>query len=174
MDLISIKVSGIDEAIKEIQQCKKDLPAKARRVVERIAEAGFPVAQAKFATAVYAGDNDVFVVAPRWIDAEHLVIEAMGQAVAFIEFGTGVHYAEQYPIEYTGEGLVGRGRFGHTLGKFDTWRYKGNPGNEGEIIQEGKHKGEVLTHGNPPARALYDAGLKAEEQIEAIVKEVFG
>ena len=169
--MISVKVKGIDEAVKYLKKYQNSLQAKAKQVIEKLGQAGYEVASAKFASAIYAGTNDVEVTT-RW-ENDTLVLEAHGNAVCFIEFGTGVHYEEQYPVPYTGDGLVGRGQFGYKLGSHDSWRYKGDPGNEGEVIKEGKHKGEVLTHGNPPARAMYDATETARSKIESIVKEVF-
>ena len=100
-------------------------------------------------------------------------ISASGNAITFIEFGSGVHYAGQAHPK-AGEFGFNRGGYGYHLGRFDSWRYSGNPGTNGEVITEGAHKGEVKTQGNPANRALYDSAKEMREQITKIAKEVFG
>ena len=96
--MIKISVSGLDETIKHLEQVKKSLEIKQHRLMERLAEIGIDVASVRFKTAQYDGINDVSVdKSPEWIDEHTLAIVARGQAVAFIEFGTGVHYAEKHP-----------------------------------------------------------------------------
>lgn len=168
--MIKCSVTGIPTAIKDLIIYKRSLPEKARQMIEKLGQAGYEVASAKFSTAIYAGLNDVMVTL-NW-ENDTLALIAQGEAVAFIEFGTGTHYAEQYPKPYEENGLVGRGEFGYKLGRFDSWRYKGDPGNEGEVIQQGPYKGWIKTHGNPPARAMYDASEESRNKIEEIVKEV--
>ena len=67
-----------------------------------------------------------------------------------------------------------RGGYGLHLGLNDSWRYRGDPGTNGEIITFGRHAGQVLTHGNPPARAMYETGKEIRARISAVAAEVFG
>lgn len=142
----------------------------ANSLAYKLAEVGRLYATEKFAKAQYDGTNDV-IVNPPYKVGDAMVLEARGNAVAFIEFGTGVHYSEVHP-QAAEFGLV-RGGFGHHLGRFDYWRYTGDPGTHGIEIPEGmKHEGEILTHGNPPARAMYEASKEMRDKLTSIVREV--
>lgn len=174
MKKIKCTLETLDKAVAEIEQYQKELNKKVHTLMEKLAEIGIEEATVRFANAIYDGTNDVTVrKAPVWIDKNKLVISATGKAVTFIEFGSGVHYAaESHPK--AGEFGFTRGGYGHHLGKFDSWRYSGDPGTNGEVITEGEHKGKVKTHGNPANRALYDSAKEMREQIIKITKEVFG
>ena len=174
MKKIKCTLSTIDKAVAELEAYEKDLKRKTKTLMERLAEIGIKEADVRFKRAIYDGTNDVKVSdSPVWIDDDKLAISATGKSVTFIEFGTGVHYAsEDHPK--AGEFGYNRGGYGHHLGRLDSWRYKGDPGTNGEVITEGKHKDEVKTHGNPANRALYDSVKKMREEITKIAKEVFG
>jgi hypothetical protein len=170
---IKVSLGNIDGAIKAIEQYERSLEKKKKVFMERLASIGVDTARATFKTAKYDGDNDVIVTEPTWINDNKLTFSASGKSVLFIEFGTGVHYSsESHPKE--AEFGFSRGTYGHGLGKLDSWRYEGNPGTNGEIITEGKHKGEIKTHGNPANRCMYEAGKDMRKQIKEIAKEVFG
>lgn len=167
---IKCTLGTIDKAIAELDEYIDDLEKKTRILMERLAEIGIEKATLGFGNAIYAGTNDVVVEPFKW-SGDKLIITARGNAVAFIEFGTGVHYSAPHPK--AAELGFTRGTYGYKLGRLDSWRYTGDPGNEGEIITEGEHKGEVRTHGNPANRAMYDATKEMRERIIEIAKEVF-
>ena len=173
--MIKMQAKGIDELLSTLKRNRDTLDDKRKRFLERLALAGFDIANVDFKKATYAGFNDVQVLEPRWQDEQTIVLEAVGHAVLFIEFGTGVHYSEQYPKEI--EGIAARGTFGDKKGSHDSWSYYGEPGNEGRIVRETKDgRTVVLTHGNPPAMAMYNASkkMRQKEIIVSIAKEVFG
>lgn len=138
---------------------------------------GYQVASVLFTDALYAGTNDVVVDAPVWED-DRLVLRANGNAVAFIEFGTGKFY-EDYPNQdaYSKLGLSQRGEYGKGKGAHPPWRYIGDAGNLGVVL---KHKSDgtdvIQTYGNPPARAMYQATvtLTDQQRLTEIAREVFG
>lgn len=172
--MIKISVSGLDETIKHLEKVKKSLASKQKNLLERLAKIGIDVAAVKFKTAQYDGVNDVTVdKSPEWIDDTTLAIVARGQAVAFIEFGTGVHYAEKHPTA-TQVGAI-RGSYGQGKGKKDSWTYYGEPGTNGRVVRTVQEDATTVirTHGNPPARAMYDAGKEIRERIVEIAKEVY-
>jgi hypothetical protein len=170
---IKCSLGNISEAIKQIEEYEKSLQKKQKIFLEKLAEIGVDVAKAKFQSAQYDGDNDVVLSEPAWLGDNRLVISATGKSVMFIEFGTGVHYASESHPKAGEFGFV-RGGYGYGLGKLDTWRYEGNPGTNGEVIKEGKHKGEVKTHGNPANRCMYEASKEMRKKIRETAKEVFG
>jgi len=171
--MISIKIENIDKAIKQLEDYQKSLEDRSRRLLERLAEIGIEVAAARFSSAQYDGVNDVVVNdSPEWVDKTKLIISATGSAVTFIEFGTGVHYAEQHPkAEELG---AMRGEYGQGKGSRDSWTYYGDPGTNGKVVRESDKGTVVRTHGNPPARAMYDAGKEMRERILEVSREVFG
>lgn len=165
-----IKISGVDGVLRRVKGAESGLNSKVRRFMERLGEIGVETAGVRFSSAQYDGTNDV-EVSSEWVEENKLVVHADGSAVAFIEFGTGVHYTASHP-EAGRFGAV-RGSYGYKLGRLDSWRYRGDPGTDGELITEGPHAGMVKTHGNPPARAMYDAGKEMRQRISEIAKEVF-
>ena len=161
--------SNVDTVIAQLKQYRDRLNERIHTMLEQVAAIGVDTADVAFKTAQYDGNNDVVVNAPEWISDTQLIISATGSSVTFIEFGTGVHYAEQHP-KAAALGM-NRGEYGQGKGKHDTWGYYGDPGTDGRVV-EGRG-GLVLTHGNPPARAMYDAGKEMRESIAEIAREVF-
>lgn len=165
--------SNVDTVIAQLKQYRDSIDRKMHQLLERLAEIGVDTAAVKFRSAQYDGDNDVVVNEPEWITDTKLIISATGSSVTFIEFGTGVHYTEQHP-KAAEMGAI-RGEYGKGRGKRETWGYYGNPGTNGVIRKTVDGKGDlILTHGNPPARAMYDAGKQMRERIVEIAREVFG
>lgn len=174
---IKVSLGKISEAVKQVEDYKKALANKEREFLRRLAEIGVEEAAARFTTAQYDGTNDVQVDAPIWVDDNRIAIRATGNAVTFIEFGTGYFYntegddhpaAEKYGFTIGG---YGQGR-----GKGDFWYYKGDPGTNGEMPKSPSMaaKGLVFTHGNPQNRCMWEASKKIREEILNIAREVFG
>lgn len=167
---MNFRISGLDETIRHLEEYKQRIKRNQRTLLEKLAAIGIETASARFSTARYDGTNDVVVPhVPEWLDENRLIISASGSSVYFIEFGTGVHYSEAHPK--AGEFGAVRGGYGHGLGKLDSWRYEGEPGTDGEA--SATHPGQVVTHGNPPARAMFDAAEDIRSKILEIAKEVY-
>lgn len=170
---MEIRVSGIDSLIGKLKTYQKSLEDKQHRLLEELAKIGIDVATVRFQTAQYDGENDVVVSGtPEWVGDNKLFITATGQSVTFIEFGTGIHYAEQHP-KANALGFI-RGAYGQGKGSRDTWGYYGSPGTNGQVIKETGKGSVVLTHGNSPARAMYDSAKEMRNQVLDIAREVFG
>lgn len=59
-------------------------------------------------------------------DEDTVAVVAVGGAVLFIEFGTGVKYPDNHPE--AGKNGFTRGGYGYHLGRLKNgWRYTGNP-----------------------------------------------
>lgn len=173
MRIIDVRLSttGINEAIRELQNYKQWLLTKTQEFLNALAEEGMKIAQFGFENAVYDGTNDVSCEV-RPIDDHHVAVVAVGSATLFIEFGTGVFYPDTHP-ESGKNGMV-RGKYGYGLGKLrNGWRYTGDPGTNGEIILEGSHAGEVKTLGNPANMSMYMAERDLEEKFEEIARRIF-
>lgn len=170
---MEIQVTGLDRLINKLKAYQKSLEEKQHRLLEELVRVGIDVASAKFQTAQYDGDNDVIVNRqPEWVGDNKLFLTATGNAITFIEFGTGIHYAEQHPKAAT-LGAI-RGAYGQGKGSRDSWGYYGTPGTDGRVVKETEKGTVVLTHGNPPARAMYDSAKEMRNQVVNIAKEVFG
>lgn len=170
---MEIKVSGLDSLINKLKSYQKTLEEKQHRFLEELAKIGIDLASAKFQTAQYDGDNDVIVNRqPEWAGDNKLFLTATGNSITFIEFGTGIHYVEQHP-KSAALGAI-RGAYGQGKGSRDSWGYYGNPGTSGKVVKENDKGIVVLTHGNPPARAMYDSAKGMRNQIVNIAREVFG
>lgn len=169
---MQITVKGIDSIIARVKAYQNRLEDKTHKFLEELAKIGIDTAEIKFKSAIYDGVNDVFVdKSPRWEGENTLFISAEGNAVAFIEFGTGIHYTEQHP--YAAELGFQRGTYGQGKGSQETWGYYGWKGTNGVRIKDTMKGTLVLTHGNPPARAMYEAGKAMREKVVEIAKEVF-
>ena len=161
---------GINEAIKRLKQYKDLMARKEAEMVRRIAELGLNVASIKFSQALYAGTNDVTCRIEQ--DGTMATIYAEGQAVGFIEFGTGIRHPEHPGFAdyiHPKHGTYGKG-LGANPG---WWDYNGDPGNKGHLITTKSGRTKVRTSGNDPAMAMYDAIISMTEQIAEIAREVW-
>lgn len=151
---------SVNAALKVVQQYKRDFEAKEQEFVRRLAEIGVRVAQAGFATADYDGVNDVVVSIEK--TASGYAVVASGDAVGFIEFGTGVKHPEwdSTDMEYTppAHGTYGKGQGKNPWG----WWFKGS---DGAAAQH--------TFGNPPAEAMLTARNEMIERVTQIAMEVW-
>lgn len=169
---IKVNLGNVEKAIRELETYKRNLETKIKILCEKLAEIGVEVAFARFKTAQYDGVNDVVVENPYW-EGDKLILAAKGNAVTFIEFGTGIRYADIHP-KAAEMGAI-RGGYGKGKGNRNTWAYYGESGTHGRIIRElGDGTPVVLTHGNPPARAMYEASKAMRANIAKIAKEIFG
>jgi hypothetical protein len=118
------------------------------------------VASTGFTLADYDGVNDVQVTMTQ--SGDRAVITAFGEAVGFIEFGTGVKYPEwdNSGMEYT---PPKHGTYGKGFGKNPHgWYFKQNEGGSA------RH-----TYGNQPAEAMRTARDTMVEQVIRIAREVW-
>lgn len=170
--VIKLKLNehDIDNAVKELKAWEQWLQQKTKEFVKALGEEGVQLTSAKFASAAYDGTNDVSCEMEQRGETT-VAVMAIGGAVLFIEFGTGVTYPDNHPAKPAG--ILGRGEYGYGLGKLKTWRYTGDPGTNGEVITSGKHAGEVRTHGNPANMSMYLSIRELEEKFEEIARRVY-
>ena len=147
---------SIDNAIREVRNYKAWVLQKENELRVRLAAVGATVASIQFSRAIYSGTNDVSVRVDN--TGSVAVIYAEGEAVAFIEFGSGDRYGHGHP--QAGEFGMGPGTYPDGKG------YWNNP--KGWWYGHSQH-----TYGNPPAMAMYQAVQAMTEQITTIAKEVF-
>lgn len=154
---------GVQDAIQQVRDFKNRLNERTDEFIRRLADIGLDVAQVRFANAEYAGENDV--VCRIEYGTHSATIYAEGNAVAFIEFGTGVVYSE-HPSGLYAHGTYGQGKGANPKG----WAYKGQQGTSGTPIPD--RPDVYRTKGNPPAMAMWEASAEMAARVTEIWKEV--
>lgn len=156
-----LEVTGVDSLIKKLKKYKSNLQEKNKRFLQRLADEGLQIATTKFSEAAYDGENKDVSVTTEWIDDNTLTIKASGEAVLFIEFGSGLI---GYGHEKAEEMGYGPGTWSDSeLGK-GHWQ---NP--DGWYYEHGKK-----SLGNPPAMAMWEASKNMRMKIAQIAREVYG
>lgn len=156
-----ISGEGLDEAIERLEYLETWMAQKANELCERCASIGAMVASIRFARVPYEGPKDATVTVNA-VDGGYEV-RADGDAVLFLEFGSGIKYGGGHPE--AGKYRMGPGKYPIPPGK-GHWN-----SDRGWWLPKDKGKGH--TYGNPPAMAMYDARKEIEERLESIVREVF-
>lgn len=158
---MKIQVHGVEQLIGKLKRYTTGLEEKKRRFLEQLAELGIETATVAFSKTEYVGNNDVVVSPPEWVDENTIAVVASGRALLFIEFGTGlVGYGHELGEE-----------FGYVPGSWSDDESKG--GKHLWNKPEGWWYGGVKTHGNAPARAMYEASKIMRDEIQRIAREVF-
>ena len=162
----TIRINGLSEATieaaaQELRRYAEWVQRKEAELVTKLAERGKDVASVKFAGAKYDGTNDVSVRVDSTGSVAVIYVE--GEAVAFIEFGSGAKEGYGHPLA---------GDFGLGPG---TWSTNEELGGKGHWDDPNGwyYKHGVKSHGNPPAMAMVDAVQAMTAEITSIAKEVF-
>ena len=167
---VSLSQRGIDTLLREIESYTVWLKERSQVLLDRLAQAGFEVASARFAKAAYDGTNDASVSLEMRSEGVRAVV-AVGASVLFIEFGTGVTYPDNHP--QAAELGMKRGEYGQGHGKQSSWGYYGDPGTNGVVKTKKGGSTVVITHGNPANMPMYETVKELEAMLPNLVKEVF-
>lgn len=167
---VPLSQRGIDTLLREIESYTVWLKERSQVLLDRLAQAGFEVASARFAKAAYDGTNDASVSLETRSEGVRAVV-AVGASVLFIEFGTGVTYPDNHP--QAAELGMKRGEYGQGHGKQSSWGYYGDPGTNGVVKMKKDGSTVVITHGNPANMPMYETVKELEAMLPALVKEVF-
>lgn len=157
---IEITLGEIDKALQQLAEYQEELVEKTRLVVEKLAFLGATNASLEYARAI-TDQNDV-QVDMEWVNSNTMRIRASGTQVLFIEFGAGITYGNGHPE--AGKYGYGAGTYPSNKGHWDDpdgWWYSKDG--------ESRH-----TYGNPPSASMYNTARKLEQEVERVVKEVFG
>lgn len=156
VDVNVFDYASVSRAQRRLDEYFADLIEKANELCRRLAEIGKVRAELDFSNAIYDGTNDVSVrVKP--IDNGYAV-HATGNAVLFIEFGSGVIGAGHPEPEGYGPGTWSDGPNGK-----GHWQ---DPG--GWYYRHGEK-----SIGNPPSAAMYHAKQDVLQEVQRIADEVF-
>ena len=167
---VPLSQRGIDTLLREIESYTVWLKERSQVLLDRLAQAGFEVASARFAKAAYDGTNDASVSLETRSEGVRAVV-AVGASVLFIEFGTGVTYPDNHP--QAAELGMKRGEYGQGHGKQPSWGYYGDPGTNGVVKTKKDGSTVVITHGNPANMPMYETVKELEAMLPNLVKEVF-
>ena len=167
---VPLSQRGIDTLLREIESYTVWLKERSQVLLDRLAQAGFEVASARFAKAAYDGTNDASVSMETRSEGIRAVV-AVGASVLFIEFGTGVTYPDNHP--QAAELGMKRGEYGQGHGKQSSWGYYGDPGTNGVVKMKKDGSTVVITHGNPANMPMYETVKELEAMLPELVKEVF-
>ena len=154
---------SVASALRQLEAYKKSLKDKEQLLLKKLGSLGATKVRMVYAVFPDYDQTDIDVT----FDVKDNVatISAKGEHVAFIEFGAGVfHNGEDgtYPLPLPG-GVAKIGEYGKGHGKRHAWGYYRN-GNKDDL---------VITHGNPPAQAFYEAELEIVRKVYDIAREVF-
>lgn len=167
---VPLSQRGIDTLLREIESYTVWLKERSQVLLDRLAQAGFEVASARFAKAAYDGTNNASVSLETRSEGVRAVV-AVGASVLFIEFGTGVTYPDNHP-QAAKLGMK-RGEYGQGHGKQSSWGYYGDPGTNGVVKMKKDGSTVVITHGNPANMPMYETVKELEAMLPDLVKEVF-
>lgn len=167
---VPLSQRGIDTLLREIESYTVWLKERSQVLLDRLAQAGFEVASARFAKAAYDGTNDASVSMETRSEGVRAVV-AVGASVLFVEFGTGVTYPDNHP--QAAELGMKRGEYGQGHGKQSSWGYYGDPGTNGVVKMKKDGSTVVITHGNPANMPMYETVKELEAILPYLVKEVF-
>lgn len=149
---INLSHKDIEYLRARFDDAQKSLNQMTDELCRRLAEMGLEKARVHFFNVTYDGTNDVNVSMEKR-DGGYAVM-ANGQAVLFIEFGSGLIGFGHPELHGMGPGTYpGKGHWNDPNG----WYYA-----------HGKK-----SHGNPPNMPMYTTVKELEQEMERMVKEVF-
>lgn len=166
---IELSEQGIDKAIKELADFKRDFLKKVDLLREKVAERLADEVKKDFTGAVV---DDLIKGGQRYAQVDVsvdkrgniTVVVASGEDAVWVEFGAGVYHngsPGSSPHPNGAELGMTIGSFGKGNGKKETWGFY----EDGELR---------LTHGTPARMPMARAVTTVCNEISQIAKEVFG
>ena len=156
VDVNIFDYASVSRATRKLDDYYSDLSKKADELCRRLAELGATRATIDYSGAYYDGTNDVKVAVEPI--AHGYRVRASGNAVLFIEFGSGtIGFGHPDPGPYGpgtwSDGPNGKGHWADPNG----WYYA--------------HGQKSM--GNSPAAAMYHASREVQDAVQRIANEVF-
>lgn len=166
---VELTESGIDKAIKELEEYKKDIKRKTSLLQDRIAKRIEEEADKGFASAVVddlvrGGYQKPDVTVNYTTQGDISVIVAQGEDAVWVEFGAGVYHNGNLgssPHPRGSELGMTIGGYGQGKGKQKSWGFKDADGT--------LH----VTRGTPAQMPLEKAVLSVLDELPQMAKEVF-
>ncbi len=148
-------IDSVKAASDKLKSYYRRLDRQGNEVCQRLAQIGQTTATQGFSGARYDGTNDVSVSVEQ-IDRGSR-INASGNAVLFIEYGSGITLGSGHPEPN-----------GYGPGTYPSEKQHWNDP-KGWWYAHDRH-----TYGNPPAAAMYEAEQEVLRNIDRIANEVIG
>lgn len=166
----ALSEKSLREAAKQVERLKKDYEAKNKIFVKELAKAGMVEARNHLVGDGDSDPPDFYTDNPyaksgnKGAYAES-TLRLQGDDVAFVEFGSGVHYnghpnSSPHPLGV---------KLGYTIGSYgwhqgleDHWWYKGDDGEQ------------HLSYGTEATMPLFHASEHIKQEYKRIAREVFG
>lgn len=166
---IELTESGIDKAIKELEEYKKDIKRKTALLQDRIAKRIEEEADKGFASAIVddlvrGGYQKPDVTVNYTTKGDISVVVAQGEDAVWVEFGAGVYHNGNLgssPHPRGSELGMTIGGYGQGKGKQRSWGFKDE---EGTLH---------VTRGTPAQMPLEKAVLSVLDELPQMAKEVF-
>ena len=158
IDLSDVK--SINRCMQQLQDYSRWLHKKADQLAKKLADMGVVNASIEYSRAIYTGNNDITVRVEQKGEGRY-AITADGEALLFIEFGTGITFSYVQHPQNADFGM-GPGTYPEGVGHWDDPRGWYLPGS-----------GSVHTYGNPPSMTMYETAKGLREQLQEIAQEVF-
>ncbi len=158
--MITVKVKGLTETLRRIEEYRNGVQRKANELARRLADMGATNVSLMFARAIYDGPN-IYNVSVEDTPSGGYKIVVNGDAVAVVEFGAGVTYGYGHP--QAAEFGVGPGTYPDGKGHWNDPKGWWLP----------KDKGGGHTYGNPPNMPMYNTAADLRNEIERVAREVF-
>lgn len=158
--MITVKVKGLTETLRRIEEYRSGVQRKANELARRLAEMGATNVSLMFARAIYDGPND-YNVTVEDVPTGGYKIVVNGDAVAVVEFGAGVTYGYGHP--QAAEFGVGPGTYPSGKGHWNDPKGWWIP----------RDKGGGHTYGNPPNMPMYNTAADLRREMARVAREVF-
>ena len=158
--MITVKVKGLTETLRRIEEYQKGVQRKANELARRLAEMGATNVSLMFARAIYDGQN-IYNVNVEDTPSGGYKIVVNGDAVAVVEFGAGVTYGYGHP--QAAEFGVGPGTYPDGKGHWNDPKGWWIP----------RDKGGGHTYGNPANMPMYNTAADLRQELARVAREVF-
>lgn len=162
----------------DVKAYKKELEQKTEEIVRKLAEVGASRAREVLSTPAPGDSTDYGVPYVGEIKTSDGTCETEilwdGEDVAFVEFGSGIHYngsAGESPNPLGGELGYTIGSYGKGHGAEDSWYYVKDAEDEWSALYG---SGLQESFGTKAEMPLYKAELEIIQNIETVAEEVFG
>ena len=163
-----ITIDGLDDTVNLIANVADT--SKIQTFLQKLADIGVTVAKVHYQDVPNEyGNIEYPTVSFEVIDNNNVCVVATGVDLLFLEFGTGITYAEPYPTDEGFEPTFKAGDWSDNeeLGGKHHWD---NP--KGWYLPKPYPSGS-RTKGIAPSRGMYEAKKAMQNNIERIAKEVF-
>ena len=169
---VTLSTKSINEAIRELEEYRKDFLKKVDLLRSRLGEEIRTLAQAGFDTSgvddtLRGGTRPAEVTVTASDNGKITIVLASGKDAVWCEFGAGVYHngaVGSSPNPYGSDLGLTIGSFGDGHGSQNVWGYLETPGDPNTL---------VLTHGTEATMPMYNAVQTIVPMVVNIAREVF-